>query len=66
MPDLRPASAGPLGDDVRSDLPRRLRSRRRGLDLEISSKVDYLYGEAIEAAVRRVADGLGSRPAGSR
>jgi citrate lyase subunit beta/citryl-CoA lyase len=59
MSDLRPAAAGPLGDDVRSDCHIAYEPGGEALRLEISSKVDYLYSDAIEAAVRRVADGLG-------
>ena len=59
MPDLQPATAGPLGDDVRSDCHVAYSPGGETLTLEISSKVDYLYADAIEAAVRRVADGLG-------
>ena len=53
--EIRPASAGPTGDRVRSDLHVAFEPTGGALALEISSKVDYLYGEAIEAAVRRVA-----------
>ncbi len=59
MPDLRPASAGPLGDDVRSDCHVAYEPGADVLAIKISSKVDYLYGDSIEAAVRRVAAGLG-------
>jgi len=60
MPDLRPASAGPVGDDVRSDCHVAFEPGDDPLVLDVTSKVDYLYGEAIAAAVRRVADGLGA------
>jgi len=53
--EIRSASAGPTGDRVRSDLQVAFEPNGGALALEISSKVDYLYGEAIEAAVRRVA-----------
>ncbi len=59
MSELRPAAAGPLGDDVRSDCHVRYEPGPDSLVIEIASKVDYLYGDSIEAAVRRVAEGLG-------
>jgi citrate lyase subunit beta/citryl-CoA lyase len=59
MPDLHPAAAGPLGDDVRSDCHVAFEPGDDPLVVDLTSKVDYLYGESIEAAVRRVADGLG-------
>lgn len=58
MSDLRPAAAGPLGDDVRSDCHVVFEPGVDALVIEVSSKVDYLYGESIEAAVHRVAAGL--------
>jgi len=61
MPDLRPAAAGPLGDDVRSDCHIAFEPGGDALKLEITSKVDYLFGDAIGKAVRRVAEGLGVR-----
>lgn len=54
-PKIMAASAGPEGDGVRSDLRVAYRPGPEPLALDITSKVDYLYGEAIEAAVRRVA-----------
>jgi len=59
MSDLRPATAGPIGDDVRSDCHVAYEPGDEALKLEIASKVDYLFSEAIEAAIRRVANGLG-------
>jgi citrate lyase subunit beta/citryl-CoA lyase len=53
------ASAGPTGDDVRSDLNVRYQPGAQALEITVVSKVDYLYGEAIEAAVRRVAEAWG-------
>lgn len=53
------ASAGPLGDRVRSDLYVGFESTSEELTIDVTSKVDYLYGEAIESAVRRVADAFG-------
>jgi citrate lyase subunit beta/citryl-CoA lyase len=50
------ASAGPQGDRVRSDLNVAYRPTSQALTVDVTSKVDYLYGEAIESAVRRVAD----------
>ena len=50
------ATAGPVGDDVRSDLHVAYRPGEPPLEVAVSSKVDYLYGDAIEAAARRVAD----------
>lgn len=58
MPDLHAAAAGPLGDTIRSDCHVAYEPGDGSLALDITSKVDYLYGESIEAAVRRVAAGL--------
>jgi citrate lyase subunit beta/citryl-CoA lyase len=55
-PEIRMASAGPEGESVRSDLNVSYEPSPDSLSVDLSSKVDYLYGEAIEAAVRRVAD----------
>jgi citrate lyase subunit beta / citryl-CoA lyase len=57
--EIRAARAGPSGDKIRSDLEVRYEPGTGALGLELTSKVDYLYGEAIEAAVRRVAEALG-------
>ena len=57
--EIRPASAGPAGERVRSDLHVAFEPTSDPLALEVSSKVDYLYGEAIEKAVRRVASAFG-------
>jgi citrate lyase subunit beta / citryl-CoA lyase len=59
MPDLRAAAAGPRGDDVRSDCHVHYEPGADSLAVEVSSKVDYLYGDSIETAVMRVAAGLG-------
>lgn len=59
MPDLRPATAGPIGDDIRSDCHVAFEPGGQTLELGIDSKVDYLYGDAIETAVRRVTEGFG-------
>lgn len=59
MPDLHPAAAGPLGDDVRSDCHVKYERGGAEVRIDIASKVDYLYGDAIEAAARRVLDVLG-------
>jgi citrate lyase subunit beta/citryl-CoA lyase len=53
---IKPACAGPEGDDVRSDLNVSYEPTSEALTIKVTSKVDYLYGEAIERAVRRVAD----------
>jgi citrate lyase subunit beta/citryl-CoA lyase len=50
------ASVGPRGDRVRSDLNVEYEPTSEALTVDVTSKVDYLYGEAIESAVRRVAD----------
>jgi citrate lyase subunit beta/citryl-CoA lyase len=59
VPELKHAAAGPLGDEVRSDCHVAYEPGEGALVLEVTSKVDYLYADAIEAAVRRVADGFG-------
>lgn len=53
------AVAGPTGPEVRSDCSVAYQPGSDPLALEISSKVDYLYGASIEAAARRVAEALG-------
>jgi citrate lyase subunit beta/citryl-CoA lyase len=58
---LSQASAGPTGDRVRSDLDVIYEPDANPLSIEISSKVDYLYGPAIESAVRRVTESFGVR-----
>jgi citrate lyase subunit beta/citryl-CoA lyase len=55
-PELTPASAGPAGEHVRSDLAIAYQPNPEPLAVDVTSKVDYLYGEAIDKAVRRVAD----------
>jgi citrate lyase subunit beta/citryl-CoA lyase len=57
---IRPASAGPVGERVRSDLNVSYEPTSDPLTIELTSKVDYLYGEAIERSVRRVADAFGA------
>jgi len=57
-PGIKPASAGPTGDRVRSDLSVAYQPGAGELAVELTSRVDYLYREAIEAAVRRVARAL--------
>ncbi len=59
-PTIKPASAGPTGDRVRSDLNVAYEPGTGKLAIELTSRVDYLYGEAIEAAVRRVVGVLGA------
>jgi len=58
--DIRLASAGPTGDRVRSDLRVDYEPTAGALIIELTSKVDYLYHEAIETAVRRVAEAFGA------
>jgi citrate lyase subunit beta/citryl-CoA lyase len=52
----RAASAGPQGDRVRSDLNGSYEPTSDALTIDVASKADSLYGEAIERAVQRVAD----------
>ncbi len=59
-PKIKPASAGPTGERVRSDLNVAYEPGTGKLAIELTSRVDYLYGEAIEAAVRRVVGVLGA------
>jgi citrate lyase subunit beta/citryl-CoA lyase len=56
---IKPASAGPAGEHVRSDLNVRFEPTSEPLAVELFSKVDYLYGEVIDNAVRRVTDAFG-------
>jgi citrate lyase subunit beta/citryl-CoA lyase len=58
-PEIKAASAGPAGDSVRSDLRVTYEPGTGPLSIVTRSKVDYLYGEAIEAAVRRVTNAFG-------
>jgi citrate lyase subunit beta/citryl-CoA lyase len=64
MPEQSPraASAGPTGDRVRSDLNVGYEPSSEPLSIDLASKVDYLYGKAIESAIRRVADAFGVTP----
>jgi citrate lyase subunit beta/citryl-CoA lyase len=55
------ASAGPAGERVRSDLNVSYEPTPEALTIDVTSKVDYLYGEAIESAVRRVAGAFALR-----
>jgi citrate lyase subunit beta/citryl-CoA lyase len=57
--EVSPASAGPTGDRVRSDLNVSYQPGEQVLHIDLKSKVDYLYGEAIEAAIHRVTDAFG-------
>ena len=57
---IRPASAGPTGDRVRSDLRVEYEPTTEAMAIALTSKVDYLYRASIEAAVRRVAEALGA------
>jgi citrate lyase subunit beta/citryl-CoA lyase len=58
--DIRLASAGPTGDRVRSDLLVDFEPTADALMIDLISKVDYLYREAIESAVRRVTEAFGA------
>jgi len=55
------AGAGPSGPKIRSDLRVSFTPSGEDLDIRITSKVDYLYGEAIRKAVGRVVDAFGVR-----
>jgi len=57
--EIRAAQAGPSGEKIRSDLVVRYEPGAAVFELEVASKVGYLYGDAIEAAARRVAQALG-------
>ncbi len=57
--EIKAASAGPTGDRVRSDLSVSYEPSPEQLSVDVVSKVDYLYGDAIESAVRRVAGAFG-------
>ena len=57
--EIRTAVAGPSGERIRSDLVVRYEPGTGALRVTLTSKVGYLYGEAIEAAVRRVAEAFG-------
>ena len=52
-PEMNSASVGPIGERVRSDLNVSYEPTADPLTIDRISKVDYLYGEAIETAVRR-------------
>ncbi len=53
------AAAGPEGDEVRSDANVTYRPSSQPLEIQITSKVDYLYSAAIEGTLRRVASAMG-------
>jgi len=55
-PKITEAAAGPLGEDVRSDVHVHYRPGAAPLEIAVTSKVDYLYGGAIAAAAQRAAD----------
>jgi len=57
--NIRLASAGPTGNRVRSDLRVDYEPNAEALTIELKSKVDYLYRDAIETAIRRVVGILG-------
>jgi len=56
---IRAASAGPTGDTVRSDLHVAFEPGAEPLVIEVRSKVDYLYSDAIRRSVERVTDAFG-------
>ena len=58
-PEIKSASAGPVGDQVRSDLSVSYEPTSDTLSVDVVSKVDYLYRDAIDSAVRRVAGAFG-------
>ena len=60
-PEIKPASVGPTGERVRSDLNVAYEPGDNALLIEVHSKVDYLYRDAIEGAVRRVAEAFAVR-----
>ncbi len=53
---VREARSGPSGEKIRSDLVVRYEPGEQPLELVLRSKVAYLYGAAIESAVRRVVE----------
>ena len=53
---IRAATAGPEGEGVRSDLRVAYRPGPESLEVRLRSRVDYLYGAAVEAAERLVAE----------
>jgi len=53
------ATAGPAGERPRSDLKVAYQPGSEVLGIDVSSKVDYLYGESIHAAVMRVVEAFG-------
>jgi citrate lyase subunit beta/citryl-CoA lyase len=55
-PELRSAVVGAKSEGTRSDLSVAYDPGPDPLQVEITSKVDYLFGRAIESAVRRVVD----------
>jgi citrate lyase subunit beta/citryl-CoA lyase len=53
-------TAGRRGEDVRSDLHVAVELREAGgLDLQVTSRVEAYYGEALREDIRRTLDGLG-------
>ncbi len=59
QPGLKAAAAGPQGESVRSDCHVAYQPGDEPLEVAVASKVDYLYGDAIAAALRRAAGALG-------
>ncbi len=56
MSNIVNATAGPHGERIRSDLAVRYETTGSDLVIKISSKVDYLFADAIAASVQRVVD----------
>ncbi len=54
--EIKPSTAGPRGDSVRSDLFVAYEPSADALTVTVKSKVSYLYGDSIDATVRRVAE----------
>ena len=58
-PTITESAAGPLGEDVRSDVHVHYRPGPPPVEIVVASKVDYLYGAAITAAAHRAAEAFG-------
>lgn len=54
-----PASAGPTGDDVRSDAFVEIEPGAGRIELEVQSKVALMYGDRIEADLRATLESVG-------
>lgn len=55
----RSASAGPTGEDVRSDVFVEIQPSGGGIELEIESRVGLLYGDRIESDLRATLESVG-------